>query len=179
MTAELACWLLWLTDSVDGGGTDMFRTIAAEVVDHAPDSSSEEALLEKTLRGTASGKSSAPVLKRKIRPSAVRGGGGDESAFAGEADEEEFEDEQHQNFRRSSPPAAKRSKKKQPGDSLHRKGGPSAAQTELSLRIGDAISQKSDKELLGGGYVEWTFHQEAKVIVQTTSGKTSTTARKT
>ena len=123
MTAELACWLLWLTDSVDGGGTDMSRTIAAEVVDHAPDSSSEEALLEKTLRGTASGKSSAPVLKRKIRPSAVRGGGGDESAFAGEADEEEFEDEQHQNFRRSSPPAAKRSKKKQPGDSLHRKGG--------------------------------------------------------
>ena len=89
------------------------------------------------------------VTKKRIRPTRA-----DEGFYEGDEEEDDFQ---------KAAPAPKRKKKS--AQDAAKKGGSSLLYKELLERLAESFQQKSDKELLNGGIVEWTFHQEAKVII--------------
>ena len=70
--------------------------------------------------------------------------------------------------------AAKR-KKRQSLDAG--KKGTSQAHKELLEKFQDVLAQKSEKELLNGGRVEWIFQHEAKMVLATTSSAKVTSTK--
>ena len=110
-----------------------------------------EELMDEVLLGRGV-QSTTGASRKRIRPTDLDDG----SLMDGDEDE-----------RKAGGAVAAKRRKRQSLDAG--KKGTSQAHKELLEKFQDVLAQKSEKELLNGGRVEWTFQHEAKMVLATTA----------
>ena len=115
------------------------------------DVSAEDHLLDELVPVVKAPAAAGSASKKRIRPTKIDV---DDEYFGAEAEQDEVRK-----------PSAKRRRKavaERPG----KKAGASTHLPEAIVEcILDALSQRTEEELLGGGCVEWSFPQEVKVAI--------------